>query len=98
MTQPLSRFHRKTRRRLHSASSPRLRRLVLTAGLATGLLAAPAIHAMEPREFESPEQEQRFNALTEELRCTVCQNQSLADSDVPLAEDLRSAGEDVWKA
>ena len=31
----------------------------------------------------------RFTALTMELRCTVCQNQNLADSDAPLAQDLR---------
>lgn len=61
----------------------------MTTSLAAGLLAALPASAMEPREFDTPEQEQRFNALTEELRCTVCQNQSLADSDVPLAEDLR---------
>lgn len=39
--------------------------------------------------FASPEQETRFDHLTEELRCLVCQNQSLADSDAPLANDLR---------
>lgn len=45
--------------------------------------------AIEPYPFESELQEKRFRALTEELRCTVCQNQSLADSDAPLAGDLR---------
>lgn len=45
--------------------------------------------AIEPYPFESELQEQRFKALAEELRCTVCQNQSLADSDAPLARDLR---------
>ena len=45
--------------------------------------------AIEPYEFESELQRQRFRALAEELRCTVCQNQSLADSDAPLAQDLR---------
>lgn len=43
----------------------------------------------EPLVFESPEQEVRFNQLTMELRCLVCQNQNLADSDAPLAHDLR---------
>ena len=90
MNECFPRFRRKTRLRLHSAPIPRLRRLVLATSLATGLLATQAAHAMEPREFDTPEQEQRFNELTEELRCTVCQNQSLADSDVPLAEDLRN--------
>lgn len=39
--------------------------------------------------FDSPQMEARFDHLTEELRCLVCQNQSLADSDAPLANDLR---------
>jgi cytochrome c-type biogenesis protein CcmH len=45
--------------------------------------------AAEPLDFDSPEQEQRYKNLTEELRCTVCQNQNLADSDAQLAQDLR---------
>lgn len=45
--------------------------------------------AIEPYSFESELQEKRFRTLAEELRCTVCQNQSLADSDAPLARDLR---------
>jgi len=43
----------------------------------------------EPLVFDSPGQQDRFNDLTEELRCLVCQNQNLADSDAPLAHDLR---------
>lgn len=39
--------------------------------------------------FADPAEQQRFHKLTEELRCLVCQNQSLADSDAPLADDLR---------
>ena len=44
----------------------------------------------EPMVFDSPEQEARFKQLTMELRCTVCQNQNLADSDAQLAHDLRA--------
>lgn len=51
--------------------------------------SAALASAIEPYPFESELQEQRFKALAEELRCTVCQNQSLADSDAPLARDLR---------
>lgn len=40
--------------------------------------------------FESEAQEQRFRDLSSELRCLVCQNQSLADSNAGLAQDLRS--------
>lgn len=43
-----------------------------------------------PFEFSSPEEQERFKKLTEELRCLVCQNQSLADSHAELAQDLRN--------
>ena len=43
----------------------------------------------EPLIFESQQQQDRFDELTKELRCLVCQNQNLADSDAPLAHDLR---------
>lgn len=43
-----------------------------------------------PMEFNNPETELRFKKLTEELRCLVCQNQSLADSHAELAQDLRN--------
>lgn len=43
----------------------------------------------EPVEFKNPEHEQRYQVLTEEIRCLVCQNQSLADSHADLAQDLR---------
>ena len=43
----------------------------------------------EPLVFANAEQQARFNKLTTELRCLVCQNQNLADSDAPLAHDLR---------
>jgi cytochrome c-type biogenesis protein CcmH len=44
---------------------------------------------IEPLEFRSEVERARFRSLTSELRCTVCQNESLAESDVPLARDLR---------
>jgi len=43
----------------------------------------------EPLVFENQQQQDRFDQLTKELRCLVCQNQNLADSDAPLAHDLR---------
>jgi cytochrome c-type biogenesis protein CcmH len=48
-----------------------------------------AAQVQEPLVFDSPEQEARFSQLTMELRCLVCQNQNLADSDAQLAHDLR---------
>lgn len=62
-------------------------------GLLMGLcLALPLLVAAqaEPLVFESEEQQARFKHLTHELRCLVCQNQNLADSDAPLAIDLRN--------
>jgi len=53
------------------------------------ILLASAALAQEPLVFDSPEQEARYIKLTTELRCMVCQNQNLADSDAPLAQDLR---------
>ena len=43
----------------------------------------------EPLVFESQQQQDRFDQLTKELRCLVCQNQNLAGSDADLARDLR---------
>ncbi len=64
--------------------------LVSLLVLAFGGVMGPAFgSAIAPYEFASEVEETRFRALSEELRCTVCQNQSLADSDAPLAQDLR---------
>jgi cytochrome c-type biogenesis protein CcmH len=42
-----------------------------------------------PLRFATPVEEQRFHALVTELRCVMCQNQSLADSNAQIAHDLR---------
>jgi len=59
--------------------------------LFTGLLVLvnTCFGSAEPLLFSSEELEQRYLELTQELRCLVCQNQNLADSDAPLAQDLR---------
>ena len=44
---------------------------------------------VEVLQFENVEQEQRYQLLIKELRCLVCQNQNLADSNADLAKDLR---------
>jgi cytochrome c-type biogenesis protein CcmH len=51
------------------------------------LLAAPAL--AQDRPLPDPAQEARARELSHELRCLVCQNQSIADSNAPLAADLR---------
>ena len=61
------------------------------------VLACQAL-AKEPLIFMNPEQEARYNELTLELRCLVCQNQNLADSDAPLAQDLRKEIYDMMQA
>ena len=48
-----------------------------------------AFAGVEVHKFEQPEQEQQYNRLIAELRCLVCQNQNLADSNAELAQDLR---------
>ncbi|NNJ83538.1 MAG: cytochrome c-type biogenesis protein CcmH, partial [Gammaproteobacteria bacterium] len=50
---------------------------------------SPNASVFEPREFTDPVQATRYKTLIEELRCLVCQNQSLADSNAELAADLR---------
>jgi len=59
------------------------------SGLLILLLTFSVYAQQEPLVFESQQQQDRFDKLTLELRCLVCQNQNLADSDAPLAHDLR---------
>ena len=61
------------------------------AVLALALFGAGlAAHAVEPDEIlGDPQLERRARALSANLRCLVCQNQSIDDSDAPLARDLR---------
>lgn len=62
----------------------RLAALVLFAVLAAAIALPHAALAQD-----DPVLDARLKRLEEELRCLVCQNQSLADSNAPLAEDLR---------
>src|SRR6476469_8496496 len=58
--------------------------------LITALVACLPAWAVQPDEVLSdPKLESRARALSKELRCMVCQNQSIDDSDAPLARDLR---------
>lgn len=67
----------------------RLLFLILALGLSVSVLAQSS-PVQEPLKFQNAQQEERFNHLTRELRCLVCQNQNLADSDAQLAHDLRT--------
>lgn len=53
------------------------------------LVAIPSYAAIETYTFHSVQQEQDYHQLIDELRCLVCQNQNLADSNAELAQDLR---------
>lgn len=62
----------------------------IVVGLALGLAGGGASAATSPAEMlEDPALEERARELGKELRCLVCQNQSIDDSDAPLARDLR---------
>lgn len=53
------------------------------------LLAAPALAVQPDEVLADPTLETRARAISEGLRCVVCQNQSIDESDAPLARDLR---------
>jgi len=53
------------------------------------LVFAGLAQAIMPKEFESPEEAERYRKLSHEIRCVMCQNQSLADSPAGIADDLR---------
>lgn len=71
-----------------------LRALVVTTTIAITLLTARA-WAVDPTELPDPRLQARYLALTHELRCMQCQNETLADSPVDLAADLRREVRDL---
>ena len=68
-----------------------MRRLFAIAVFALAIFAnAPMVFAVQPGEMLSdPVLEKRARTISSELRCLVCQNESIDDSDAPLAADLR---------
>ncbi|HET6546609.1 MAG TPA: cytochrome c-type biogenesis protein [Rhodanobacteraceae bacterium] len=58
--------------------------------LVVGLALSFSASAIDALPFRSHAEELRFQALTRQLRCLVCQNESLADSGADLAKDLRA--------
>ena len=63
---------------------------ILTLCLLLGTGTTQAGVTLEAFKFDSKAEEQHFKDVIEELRCLVCQNQSLLDSDAELAHDLRA--------
>jgi len=53
------------------------------------ITANTTLAAVEYRQFANAEQQQSYQSLISELRCLVCQNQTIADSNADLAQDLR---------
>ena len=62
------------------------------------LLMSSAHAAIEAVQFEQAEMMDRYQTIIAELRCLVCQNQNLADSNAELAKDLRRKTEEMLKA
>lgn len=69
---------------------------VLLAALLVGV--AGVAYAVDPTQLPDPKLEARYLALTHELRCMQCQNESLADSPVELAADMRAEVRDMLLA
>jgi len=55
----------------------------------TLLFMSQANARFETHDFATPKMESDYNVLVQELRCLVCQNQNLADSNAELAQDMR---------
>ena len=65
------------------------KRFVISLSLCFTAWASHAWAVIETYEFSSPDLERRYHALSQELRCPKCQNQNIADSNAPIARDLR---------
>ncbi len=75
---------------MSAVKSVRVPPMTLVLGLFLLLSASFPLRAVEPKEIlADPTLEARARVLSKELRCMVCQNQSIDDSEAPLAHDLR---------
>ena len=67
-----------------------LKRILASLFTVAVMMGSPAAYAVQPDEImPDPVKESRARDLSRELRCMVCQNQSIDDSEAPLARDLR---------
>ncbi len=72
------------------AAATRATVLALVVALAAPLAVTPSLGALTPQELlDDPALEERARQISAGLRCLVCQNQSIDDSNAPLARDLR---------
>src|SRR5690554_5002787 len=65
-----------------------MKRLVYVLGLLLACLGT-AQASIDTYEFSTQAERERYRTLVEELRCPKCQNQNIADSDAPIAMDMR---------
>src|ERR1700744_1417400 len=71
---------------------------IALAAVAVLLLCVTTAQAVDPTQMPTPALQERYLALTHELRCMQCQNESIADSPVDLAADLRRQVHDMLLA
>ena len=78
----------------------KIRHLIVRAMAMVLLVAGLSISAwanIDTYQFDNPRQEAQYRALIEEFRCPKCQNQNLAGSDAPIAQDLKQKTYDMVK-
>ena len=72
----------------HTLTMLSLPKVIITVLIGLALIQ-PAMSAIEATQFKDQATEERYQTIISELRCLVCQNQNLADSNAGLAKDLR---------
>ena len=72
--------------------------LVVWAILLAGLVVGAKVYAVDPTQLPDPKLQERYLALTHELRCVQCQNEAIADSPAGIASDLRREVRDMLLA
>lgn len=69
--------------------SIQMRIVVVLTTIVLSILSNNANADIVVREFQTPQQEAQYQALINDFRCPTCQNQNLAGSDAPIAQDLK---------
>lgn len=62
---------------------------IVTAAILLALALSAAAGGIELREFDDPVLAQRYHDLTASMRCPLCENQAIGDSDSPISGDMR---------
>jgi len=75
-----------------------MKRTLVMFALMLALLVSASAFAIDPLPFKDAAQRERFQHLTSQLRCMVCQNESLDASNADLAKDLRHQIFDMMQA